>query len=247
MSSVAEASLSTPDRQRFPLLRALLADPFTCVALILVTGFLVTAALRAVAGALFAGQDRRAAQAAAAIACALVRHRSSRPRSPVARHLRRTHGADDRHGVGGHRRRHRPAARADRRLRPALARRHPGADLRQPELAADDHVRARHHHRARRRHRHADHRHRRDLVPELCAADPGADAGAEEQRLHPRRAAARRQCRAHHLHPPSAQCRRAADHPSVDGHPGRHHGRGGLELPRPGRAAADAVMGLDPL
>jgi peptide/nickel transport system permease protein len=43
MSSVAHASLSVPDRQRFPLLRALLADPFTCVALILVTGFLVTA------------------------------------------------------------------------------------------------------------------------------------------------------------------------------------------------------------
>jgi len=43
MSSVADASLSIPDRQRFPLLRALLADPFTCVALILVTGFLVTA------------------------------------------------------------------------------------------------------------------------------------------------------------------------------------------------------------
>ncbi|WP_051070871.1 ABC transporter permease [Mesorhizobium sp. STM 4661] len=43
MSSVADASLSTPDRQRFPLLRALLADPFTCVALILVTGFLITA------------------------------------------------------------------------------------------------------------------------------------------------------------------------------------------------------------
>ena len=43
MSSVADASLSVPDRQRFPLLRALLADPFTCVALILVTGFLVTA------------------------------------------------------------------------------------------------------------------------------------------------------------------------------------------------------------
>lgn len=43
MSSVAEASLSTPARQRFPLLRALLADPFTCVALILVAGFLVTA------------------------------------------------------------------------------------------------------------------------------------------------------------------------------------------------------------
>jgi peptide/nickel transport system permease protein len=43
MSSVAEVSLSTPDRQRFPLLRALLADPFTCVALILVVGFLVTA------------------------------------------------------------------------------------------------------------------------------------------------------------------------------------------------------------
>ncbi|KAA3447372.1 peptide ABC transporter permease [Mesorhizobium sp. SARCC-RB16n] len=45
MSSVAEASLSTPDRQRFALLRALLADPFTGVALILVTGFLVTAIL----------------------------------------------------------------------------------------------------------------------------------------------------------------------------------------------------------
>jgi peptide/nickel transport system permease protein len=43
MSSVADASLSVPDRQRFPLLRTLLADPFTCVALILVTGFLVTA------------------------------------------------------------------------------------------------------------------------------------------------------------------------------------------------------------
>ena len=43
MSSVAEASLSNPDRQRFPLLRTLLADPFTCMALILVTGFLVTA------------------------------------------------------------------------------------------------------------------------------------------------------------------------------------------------------------
>jgi peptide/nickel transport system permease protein len=44
MSSVADASLSVQDRQRFPLLRALLADPFTCVALILVAGFLVTAA-----------------------------------------------------------------------------------------------------------------------------------------------------------------------------------------------------------
>jgi peptide/nickel transport system permease protein len=43
MSSVADASLSMPDRQRLPLLRALLADPFTCVALILVTGFLITA------------------------------------------------------------------------------------------------------------------------------------------------------------------------------------------------------------
>ncbi|WP_256749893.1 ABC transporter permease [Mesorhizobium sp. Mes31] len=43
MSSVADASLSVPDRQRFPLLRALLADPFTGVALILVIGFLVTA------------------------------------------------------------------------------------------------------------------------------------------------------------------------------------------------------------
>lgn len=43
MSSVADASLSVPDRQRLPLLRALLADPFTGVALILVIGFLVTA------------------------------------------------------------------------------------------------------------------------------------------------------------------------------------------------------------
>ncbi len=43
MSSVAEASASTPDRQRFVLLRALLADPFTFVAVILVAGFLLTA------------------------------------------------------------------------------------------------------------------------------------------------------------------------------------------------------------
>ncbi|TPI41365.1 ABC transporter permease [Mesorhizobium sp. B3-1-6] len=43
MSSVAEASPSRPDRQRLVLLRALLADPFTRVALILVTGFIVTA------------------------------------------------------------------------------------------------------------------------------------------------------------------------------------------------------------
>ncbi|CDX35910.1 putative peptide transporter permease subunit: membrane component of ABC superfamily [Mesorhizobium plurifarium] len=43
MSSVAEASPITPDRQRLVLLRALLADPFTRVALILVAGFLVTA------------------------------------------------------------------------------------------------------------------------------------------------------------------------------------------------------------
>ncbi len=43
MSSVADASLSVPDRQRFSLLRALLADPFTGVALILVASFLITA------------------------------------------------------------------------------------------------------------------------------------------------------------------------------------------------------------
>ncbi|CDX14060.1 putative peptide transporter permease subunit: membrane component of ABC superfamily [Mesorhizobium plurifarium] len=43
MSSVAEASPITPDRQRLVLLRALLAAPFTRVALILVAGFLVTA------------------------------------------------------------------------------------------------------------------------------------------------------------------------------------------------------------
>jgi peptide/nickel transport system permease protein len=45
MSSVAEASVDRPDRQRFLVLRALLADPFTCIALILVVGFLLTAAL----------------------------------------------------------------------------------------------------------------------------------------------------------------------------------------------------------
>lgn len=43
MSSVAEASPSAPDRQRLVLLHALLADPFTRVALVLVAGFLVTA------------------------------------------------------------------------------------------------------------------------------------------------------------------------------------------------------------
>ena len=45
MSSAAEASGTYPDRQRFPLLGALLADPFTCIALVLVVGFLVTALL----------------------------------------------------------------------------------------------------------------------------------------------------------------------------------------------------------
>lgn len=44
MSSVAEAALSTPTRRRLPMLGALLADPFTCVAIVLVAGFLVTAA-----------------------------------------------------------------------------------------------------------------------------------------------------------------------------------------------------------
>lgn len=44
MSSVAEASLSTPTRRRLPMFGALLADPFTCVAIVLVAGFLVTAA-----------------------------------------------------------------------------------------------------------------------------------------------------------------------------------------------------------
>lgn len=44
MSSVAEAGISYPARQRFPLLRALLADPFTAIALVLVVGFLITAA-----------------------------------------------------------------------------------------------------------------------------------------------------------------------------------------------------------
>ena len=43
MSSVADVSLSIPHRQRFPLLRTLLADPFTCVALILVASFLIIA------------------------------------------------------------------------------------------------------------------------------------------------------------------------------------------------------------
>ncbi|MBN9254423.1 ABC transporter permease [Mesorhizobium sp.] len=41
---MAEASLSTPARRRLPMLGALLADPFTCVAIVLVAGFLVTAA-----------------------------------------------------------------------------------------------------------------------------------------------------------------------------------------------------------
>jgi len=45
MSSVADAGFSAIDRQRFPLLRALLADPVTAVALILVAGFLLAAAL----------------------------------------------------------------------------------------------------------------------------------------------------------------------------------------------------------
>ncbi len=44
MSSVVEAGISYPGRQRFPLLRALLADPFTAIALVLVVCFLVTAA-----------------------------------------------------------------------------------------------------------------------------------------------------------------------------------------------------------
>lgn len=44
MSSVAEAGLSVPDRQRFPALRALLSDPVTAVALGLVVAFLLTAA-----------------------------------------------------------------------------------------------------------------------------------------------------------------------------------------------------------
>lgn len=44
MSSVADISPSTPDRQRFVLLRGLLADRFTCVALVLVVAFLATAA-----------------------------------------------------------------------------------------------------------------------------------------------------------------------------------------------------------
>lgn len=43
MSSVAEASTSYQGQARFPLLRALLSDPFSCIALVLVVGFLVTA------------------------------------------------------------------------------------------------------------------------------------------------------------------------------------------------------------
>lgn len=44
MSSVAEADVSYPGRQRHALLRALLADPVTTIALTLVVGFLITAA-----------------------------------------------------------------------------------------------------------------------------------------------------------------------------------------------------------
>jgi peptide/nickel transport system permease protein len=44
MSSVAEAGISDQGHQRFPLLRALLADPITSIALVLVVGFLIAAA-----------------------------------------------------------------------------------------------------------------------------------------------------------------------------------------------------------
>lgn len=44
MSSAAEAGVSYTHRGRFPLLRALLADPITAIALILVVGFVVAAA-----------------------------------------------------------------------------------------------------------------------------------------------------------------------------------------------------------
>lgn len=44
MSSVAEGAIVYPDRQRFPMLRALTADPVTAIALFLVVGFLITAA-----------------------------------------------------------------------------------------------------------------------------------------------------------------------------------------------------------
>src|SRR5262245_36397421 len=44
MSSVAEGAFTYRDRQRFPMLRALLADPVTAIALVLVVGFLITAA-----------------------------------------------------------------------------------------------------------------------------------------------------------------------------------------------------------
>jgi peptide/nickel transport system permease protein len=44
MSSVAEATTAYRGRRRFPLLRALLSDPFATIALVLVVGFLVTAA-----------------------------------------------------------------------------------------------------------------------------------------------------------------------------------------------------------
>lgn len=44
MSSAAEAGVSYTRRNRFPLLRALLADPITAIALILVVGFVVAAA-----------------------------------------------------------------------------------------------------------------------------------------------------------------------------------------------------------
>lgn len=44
MSSVAETGTRPPGRQRLPLLRALLSDPFSGLALVLVAGFLITAA-----------------------------------------------------------------------------------------------------------------------------------------------------------------------------------------------------------
>ena len=45
MSSVADGEFSALTRRRFPALRALLADPITGLALVLVVGFLLTAAL----------------------------------------------------------------------------------------------------------------------------------------------------------------------------------------------------------
>ena len=64
--------------------------------------------------------------------------------------------------------------------------------------------------------------------------------------VHPRRAVPRRRARSRAPPPHHAERRRAAPDPRGDGGPGGGHGRGGAQLPRPRRAAADGELGHDP-